>query len=105
MKEPTFDQYGYPTEEALAVLENWECQPDRPVAEQVKEWLEYARSCWNYADCVREIGGRVYIFHTVGWSGNESVIAAMKQNPLFWSLAFELHAKGGLYVLALPERV
>ncbi|MEJ5200600.1 MAG: hypothetical protein WHV66_00090 [Anaerolineales bacterium] len=53
---------------------------------------------------VREIGGRVYIFHTVGWSGNESVIAAMKQNPLFWSLAFELHAKGGLYVLTLPDR-
>ncbi len=54
MKEPTFDRYGYPTEETLDVLKDWEYQPDRPVAEQVKEWLEYARACWNYADlCAR----------------------------------------------------
>lgn len=54
MKEPTFDRYGYPTEETLDVLKDWEYQPDRPVAEQAKEWLEYARACWNYADlCAR----------------------------------------------------
>ena len=35
--------------------------------------------------------------HTLGWSGNEEIIGALKENMMFWQLTWEESKRGGHY--------
>lgn len=95
MKNPTFDQSGYPTEETLEAIAHWH-------SGDPNGWIEFIREAWNhgYGRMWNEDG--FLKLATGGWSGNESIIHAMQQNFVLWSLMWESSHRGGLEVLRLP---
>lgn len=97
------DEDGYPTEEALALIEKWSY-------EDPKGWFNFIKSIW----WMRDWGWResalseddtvlCYNVSTGGWSGNESIISAMQQNRIMWSTTWVSSRRGGHYVFELKE--
>jgi hypothetical protein len=98
---------GYPQEIELDRIRTW------PMEAGWDALMEYVMERWD--------GGRVgirsrrrlpnhkggplkrrYIFVTGGWSGNEDLIAALKQNRLFMMVCAERWERGGLYEYRVP---
>lgn len=110
----TFDSDGYPTEESLKTISGWSDFSSNGYA----EWIEYIKELWYWPDfiwvdesenlMVRELneillrGSSVLKISTGGWSGNESIISAMREN-IMWSFNFLSHRNGGHYELKLPK--
>jgi hypothetical protein len=99
----------YPTDEELERLEKWPYQ-DAAGA------LEFAASLWHWPDWVtRDISAheaavlhanqedRFMRFATGGWSGNESIIGALRDNHMVSALTWRLTARGGLHIYQLPR--
>lgn len=111
-EKPTFDADGYPTDETLETIATW----DDFSSDGYREWIEYVKLAWYWNDLVfvgesenlmiRQInemlkrGYKVTKLSTGGWSGNESIIRAMKKN-VFWMTKFLNHRAGGHYELRL----
>lgn len=89
-----FDADGYPTETALDRLRTW------PVTDP-KGWLEFARSLWWQRDWGwPALEGEV---STGGWSGNESIIGAMRDAHILWHQVWWQTRKGGHYLLFISR--
>ena len=107
--EPTFDRDGYPTDETLDILRNW----DDFSSSGYQQWIEFAHKAWHWNDMVI-IGTdseniilsdrKMVQFHTGGWSGNEDIISAMQGNVL-WLVNFQNHRTGGHFELRAPREV
>lgn len=99
MTEPTFDKDGYPTDETEAAISGWDFKdPDGWLVFIGKAWNHHYGRMWNEDSLVK--------FATGGWSGNESVIRAMKNAHVLWSMRWKSSHRGGLYVLGFgPEPV
>ncbi len=114
--QPELDADGYPTEHTLDIIRNWSYK--LPYAElmkfcegiwmydafkgpvssaEVKE-LGVLYSSWN-AECDK--GYLWYRLATCGWSGNESIISALRENHVFWCMSWFMHVAGGLYVFRI----
>ena len=100
--EPTFDADGYPTEETLAAIREW------PITtpSDSEGLLLFVQKAWNYSEYFIRVPRRVrrfgvlrrrWILHTVGWSGNESLIEALEQHLFFWLLCWHKSERGGHY--------
>lgn len=109
MTEPTFDADGYPTDETLEALETWDWH-------EAAAGLKFAAAAWHWPEWVgeelrenergivnAETGERFVRFATGGWSGNESVIAALKRNRVLCALTWCLSARGGLHIFKYPR--
>jgi hypothetical protein len=99
MNSPTFDANGYPSEETLGTIALWQ------IADPVG-WLEFVRDAWNhhYGTIIFPFLENGFVsFTTGGWSGNESIISAMRENVVLWTMLWESSHRGGKYVLRLPE--
>lgn len=99
--EPLHDDDGYPTSSALLALEKWPWHD--PVGA-----FELARQLWTYPDrAVRhpDAPGVLarYSFSTAGWSGNESVIAALKRNSVLWATTWLSSGRGGWYEFQVKD--
>lgn len=96
----------YPTEEQLDVIREWKYSDDmRPL-------FDYMHDLWSYEEWGwREKQGRdekwsngenrvmIYSISTGGWSGNEDIIQALRQNKNFiWSIVWHVSRAGGHYV-------
>ncbi len=91
---PLLDENGYPTEEALRRLREW--PQNDPLG-----WFAFAKSMWWRADwgwteSTLLAGHHVFDVSTGGWSGNEEIIAAMRESPL-WHQTWEVIRRGGHY--------
>lgn len=95
----TFDEWGYPTEETLKEIENFglgmylEKLPDYLAL--VTEWFRCPN--WKYnrkTGCLQ--------ISTVGWSGNEDILTAMKHND-FWTYFWYQSQTGGHYWFRLYQ--
>jgi len=80
------DDDGYPTQEYLDWLGEWKNVDHR---QRIKDILESLHESWYFGDwgykIHRPYSGNVKIeLHTGGWSGNEDIIYALKQNVIFW---------------------
>jgi hypothetical protein len=108
--QPAFDADGYPTDDTLAAIEAW--KPEQGVA----AWLDFAAACWHWPEFVSrelrpeealivqaEADNRYLRLATGGWSGNESVIGAMRANRLLSAFTWRLTACGGLHIYRYPE--
>ena len=97
-QEPEFDRDGYPTEETLKVISKWK--------DTYPRWIEYVTKAWMWPERIREEvtddvfseGAIVLKFSTGGWSGNESIINAMREN-MYWFLFWRSSRRGGHYEL------
>lgn len=85
---------GYPTEEELAEIR---------AETDVRKWFDLVRACWWCPEFgFHEVAGPedvvTFRLSTGGWSGNEEVIAAMKENEHWlWKRAWESTRRGGHY--------
>jgi len=108
MNNPTLDTDGYPTEETLKAISEWDDLSD----EGYLVWVQFIKKAWHWPDyvfegesenlMVRERNKHVLRISTGGWSGNESIISAMQEN-IFWMVNFLNHRTGGHYEFKLPE--
>lgn len=96
---PALDEDGYPTDQALNAITFW--NPD-----DRKGWLGFIESIWwgkahGSWETITSINGHViYGISTLGWSGNESIIKAMRENDAWWGLFYSEY-RGGHYELEL----
>lgn len=102
------DEDGYPTTDALSLIENWHY-------EYAVTWFDFIHSLWYASDWgwhsevvphrFRE-GRNVMKFDisTAGWSGNESVIKAMQNNEMLWWTTHYQTTRGGHYIFEVEIR-
>ena len=87
---------GYPTKRELEKIEKWDF-----MQKSISLLIEYVRERWQYADCgYFEVKGKRVLkirMSTAGWSGNESLIEALKNNIVFWTFYWVKSLKGGHY--------
>jgi hypothetical protein len=90
------DKDGYPDEKELDTIRKWGACDGRGL-------LEYVRGLWAYQNYFRP--GRIYWrVSTAGWSGNESLIGAMQDNFVWWSINWVSTTRGGHYVFQ-PKQI
>lgn len=95
-KEPEFDRDGYPTERTLQVVTDWDF-------EDPKGLLEFVKDAWYWPEYARETRPGLYVFATGGWSGNESLLLALRESGVWLAqLSFHhVYLPGGLLVVAV----
>jgi len=97
MSQPTLDPDGYPTNETLEAITTWPIRNNSDIA----ELLGFVQSIWTYKPFAIQTSGlgtdRYIYVATSGWSGNESIIAALEQNMMFWLLCWLESRRGGGY--------
>lgn len=91
------DKNYYPDDNELATIRNWDYKA-------FDSLMSYVKECWKYADCgYWKKGRKYYRISTGGWSGNESIIAALIQNRMFWSMCWVSSKRGGHYVFEIRK--
>ena len=93
--EPTFDSDGYPTDETLEIIKNWDHN-------NFKGLMRYCHKAWRYEEYFTELN-EFYDVHTGGWSGNESIINALQENVMFWAMCWEQSRRGGHYIFKIRK--
>lgn len=92
---------GYPTEEELSRIREW------PGEQGLSALLAFVKTCWWAADWgwSEKDGkhGREYHVSTGGWSGNEDIIGALRENSLFWAMCWESSRRGGHFVFQVSK--
>lgn len=122
MIEPTHDATGlYPSEESLEFIEKWDLIDTSH--KKVHALLDFVEELWKYHDrfcwykslyrkpykLVKPDGTpdktkyRKLYLSTGGWSGNESIIASLRGNFIFWTMCWEKSVRGGHYWFIIPE--
>ncbi len=89
----------YPTDEQLDKIKNWPIDS----TDDMLKLIEFVRSIWWMPEWGFKLSGRRWEVATGGWSGNEEIIAALKDNWGFWSLCWQQSNRGGSYVFVVPE--
>ena len=101
-KQFGLDSDGYPTELMLEAISKWSLEDDFIVL------MGSLRPYWQYNSFKKKeifdfgVKKIEYRLATCGWSGNESIIEALRENPTFWCLFWESSSRGGLHVFHLP---
>ena len=96
------DDDGYPTDAALDIIRLWHWSDARG-------WFKFIESVWSTYGRWTECGWRgsefdtAYDVATGGWSGNESIIRAMQDNGMMWTLNWYQSTRGGHYIFVLKE--
>lgn len=97
MSSPTFDRDGYPTDETLDAIKAWPYTDLNGLMAFVCEaWSEYG-SWHEWCDVIRIATG--------GWSGNESIIDALLENHMAWTLLWHSSRRGGGYTFRIPAEI
>lgn len=105
MSAPTIDELadmldddGYPNEAALQRIRDW---PHTDFGGLV----EFVIFLWRYPIEAPGDDGEWQI-STSGWSGNESIVAALEENRMFWALCWQSSRRGGHYEFRIrcPEK-
>ena len=87
------DKDNYPDEASLKAIEKWDI-----LKKGVDGLLNLILKNTLWADRQISITGKrilCFEYHTGGWSGNEDVISALRQNFLFWSMFWQKSTRGG----------
>jgi len=86
----------YPTEKELQRIKEWDWQDFHGL-------MQFVRELWSFADWGFEQQGNTYYISTAGWSGNQSIISAMRENMLWWSMYWVEERKGGHFVFSCED--
>lgn len=93
------DSDRYPSMPALERIKSWPFD-----MEQAKALMAFVEELWTYKDCfICDPYHRTYTVRTAGWSGNEDLISALRQNTIFWTLCWVSSHRGGKHVFQIPE--
>lgn len=102
MEKPHIDEDGYPTQDALAIVEMWHWSDS-------KGWFDFINSIWHLKSwgwgegveaAENELDTPTYVYHisTAGWSGNEAIIRSMERNDFMWHTTWVQSRRGGHYI-------
>lgn len=106
MLSPTFDGDGYPSDETLDAIRDWPHTDFPALMEFVAEaWSDYgffAQHASDDAPLLALIGddkddGCWWTCATGGWSGNESILAALSMNTMFDAMCWAASVRGGYH--------
>lgn len=112
MDEPLVDDDGYPTDAALELIKRWHWTELPGLMDFIKELWAMRGWGWSEVDAseldpedndYNKDGGKLYFISTAGWSGNESIISALEQNWMAWSLSWIESRRGGHYIFKAHE--
>lgn len=103
------DEDGYPTELACERIKAWHWSDK-------SGWLKYIESLWHLAswgwsegdephDYKDGVTVRRFHISTAGWSGNETLIQAMKENTMLWHLTWVQSRRGGHYIFEIDKEI
>jgi hypothetical protein len=99
--EPSFDKDGYPTEDTLVEVENWDYKDGYAL-------FKFIQLSWRYLTYFTqeedEKYGPIYRISTGGWSGNESLIEALQANRMIQSLYWISSTRNGHYIYKVPPK-
>jgi len=102
--EELLDEDGYPTQEALDYIRNWQAGGEYWCKSMYRELVDYIKSIWwMSSDAIEEENGLLEI-HTYGWSGNEDIIDELNKTDL-WLMKFRAKQSGGHYYFKLDSDV
>ena len=101
LNSPLLDDDGYPTTEALEIIELWPYNNETG-------WFTFIQPLWHLSDWGWEVLRQPhpnrpevvfdrYYLSTAGWSGNEEIIRAMMANNMLWSFTWVSSRRGGHY--------
>jgi hypothetical protein len=105
--EELLDEDGYPTEHACKVIESWHWS-------DVDGWFNFIKNIWQHRSLTWQFQDelhswkkdvlvkRLYV-STFGWSGNETLIRAMKQNDMLWHNTWYQSNRGGHYIFEVED--
>ena len=97
------DEDGYPSDQALDMIETWDYN-------DVGGWFKFIENIWHlrswgwteHRQAQLDSADKIeYHISTAGWSGNESIIAAMQQNQILWSYTWVQSRRGGHYIFEI----
>ena len=103
------DDDGYPTDLACERIKAWHWSDKAG-------WMAYVKSMWHLAEWgwsekeephdwkKDEIVHRFHV-STAGWSGNETLIRAMKENNMLWHLVWVQSRRGGHYIFEIDREI
>jgi len=93
------DKDGYPEDHELKKIEEWNYR-------DFEGLMAYVEERWRYADCgYWKKGRKYYRISTGGWSGNEEIIGALKENTMFWMCCWWSSRRGGHYMFTIPKKI
>jgi len=87
------DEHGYPTQSELDKIKSWSW-------EDFTGLMDYIKYLWKYPQ-YWEQNDNEYSISTGGWSGNEDIIQAMKENIMFWSCCWYQSTRSGHHIFKL----
>ena len=91
------DTNGYPDDQELPKIQEWDYK-------DLLGLMEYVKELWRYADSgYWKRGRKYYRLSTGGWSGNESIIGALQANIMFWSVYWVSSKRGGHYIFEIRK--
>ena len=101
------DNGGYPTDDALEIIRLWHWDDQ-------KGWFDFIKSIWYMASWGWSEGEadhdwdklkKVYRYNisTAGWSGNETIIRAMRACDMMWDLTWVQSRRGGHYIFEIHQ--
>lgn len=94
-----FDADGYPSEETLELIRNWDCNNSKDIFEFIHQiWMFDMWTETKKYNSLGEVTLHEYHISTGGWSGNESIIEALQKNFIFWMRYWYQTNKGGHYI-------
>lgn len=95
------DEQGYPDEASLKAIKEWDI-----LNQGLSGLLKLIEENTNWADRQINITGKKVIrfeYHTGGWSGNEDVIEALRQNLCFWAFFWQKSIRGGHFYFKIEH--
>ena len=99
----TMDEDGYPTEETERLVREFEGDARELLASLREVWMH--PTYWDEEDGVDILDRPVHRYHvsTAGWSGNESLIDALRNHWIFWMRFWVEERVGGHFIFEIGE--
>ncbi len=95
------DKDNYPDEDSLREIAKWDI-----LEKGVQGLLDLVEENTHFGDWSFDIKGKQVLrleYHTGGWSGNEDVISALKENLLFFPMFWKKTEAGGHYYFRISK--
>lgn len=95
------DSDGYPTDGALDKISKWDYS-------DIPGLFKFIYDIWwmpefGWRETTHDDGTQQYSLSTGGWSGNESILRALKDNSMIWLITWYSSRRGGHHVFLVKE--
>ena len=105
MTTPELDEDGYPTEETLKTISEWDFK------DGYTNLMDYVSAVWHWPDFVtctnvlNYFNQPVYRYKLItgGWSGNEDIIGALEKNFIFYGMCWQESHRGGKHIFEIKK--